>query len=67
MQTVEGKQVVFVQDSEGKFAVRQVETGQDVEGKTPVQGGVSAGEKIAANGSFVLKSKLLKDQLGGED
>ncbi|PZM77123.1 MAG: hypothetical protein DKT66_28195 [Candidatus Melainabacteria bacterium] len=67
VQTVEGKQVVFVQDAEGKFSVRPVETGQDVEGQTPVTSGISAGEKVAANGSFVLKSKLLKDQLGGED
>jgi membrane fusion protein, heavy metal efflux system len=67
VQTVEGRQVVFVQDSDGKFSVRDVKAGQEVEGTIPVDKGISPGEKIAANGSFVLKSKLLKDQLGGED
>jgi len=67
VQTVEGKPVVFVKDTDGKFSVREVETGQEVGGLIPVKQGLKSGEKIAANGTFVLKSKLLKDQLGGED
>jgi len=67
VQTVEGKQVVFVAGADGKFAVRDVETEAEVSGTIPITQGIKPGEKVAANGSFVLKSKLLKDQLGGED
>ena len=67
VQTVEGKQVVFVKESSGKFAVRQVKVGTASSGMLPVLSGVRVGEKIAANGSFVLKSKLLREKFGDED
>lgn len=67
VQTVEGRQVVFVQNGDGKFEVRDVGTESEISGMIPITRGINPGEKVAANGSFVLKSKLLKDQLGGED
>lgn len=68
VQTVEGKSVVFVKiPKTGKFQVRKVEVGSATAGLVPVLSGVQVGEIVAGNGSFVLKSKLLKDQFGDED
>lgn len=67
VQTVEGKTVVFVKEStSNKFLVREVQTGSASSGIVPVLHGLKVGEKVAADGSFVLKSKLLKSQFGEE-
>lgn len=67
VQTVEGQRVVFVKMSDGQFAVRKVTTGLTVSDMVPVLTGLKPGEVVAANGSFVLKSKLLKEQFGDDD
>jgi membrane fusion protein, heavy metal efflux system len=67
VQQVEGSPVVFVQNKTGLFAVRKVEAGDETQGLVPIKRGLSPGEKIAVEGSFVLKSKLLKSQLGEDD
>jgi membrane fusion protein, heavy metal efflux system len=67
VQTVEGRSVVFVKVSDGQFAVREITSGSAVSEMIPVVSGLKPGEVIAANGSFILKSKLLKDQFGDED
>lgn len=67
VQTVEGQRVVFVKVSDGQFAVRKITTGLTVSDMVPVLAGLKPGEVVAANGSFVLKSKLLKEQFGDDD
>ncbi len=67
VQTVEGKPVVFVKDGSGRFLVRKVQIGTASAGMVPILSGLRAGEHIAADGSFVLKSKLLREQFGDED
>ncbi|HEY9684289.1 MAG TPA: efflux RND transporter periplasmic adaptor subunit [Oculatellaceae cyanobacterium] len=67
VQQVDGSPVVFVQNKTGLFSVRKVEAGDETQGQVPIKQGLSVGEKIAVEGSFVLKSKLLKGQLGDED
>jgi cobalt-zinc-cadmium efflux system membrane fusion protein len=67
VQTIEGKSVVFVKEGQEQFRVRPVEIGEEVQGQVPVFKGLRLGEQIAVNGAFVLKSKLLKDQMGGDD
>lgn len=67
VQTVEGKPVVFAKQSDGTFVVRNVQVGTSASGMVPVLSGLRAGEQIAADGSFVLKSKLLKSQFGDDD
>lgn len=67
VQTVKGKPVVFVKESSGNFIVRNVQIGTGSSGMIPVLEGLRVGDQIAADGSFVLKSKLLKDQFGDED
>jgi membrane fusion protein, heavy metal efflux system len=67
VQTVDGGRVVFVKVSDGQFAVRKIVAGSTVSDMVPVLSGLKAGEVIAANGSFILKSKLLKEQFGDDD
>ncbi|HEY9681893.1 MAG TPA: efflux RND transporter periplasmic adaptor subunit [Oculatellaceae cyanobacterium] len=67
VQQVDGNSVVFVQDKSGLFTVRKVDAGDETQGLVPVKRGIAIGDRIAVEGSFVLKSKLLKGQLGDED
>lgn len=68
IQTVEGKPVVFVYDKKtGKYSMRAVQVGPAASGIIPVFSGLQVGEQIAASGSFILKSKLLKEQFGDDD
>lgn len=65
VQTVDGKPVVFVKDPRsGKFRIRNVQIGTASSGMVPILSGLQPGEQVAAAGSFVLKSMLLKEQLG---
>jgi cobalt-zinc-cadmium efflux system membrane fusion protein len=65
VQTVDGRPVVFVEQSAGRFAMRAVEVGVEGDGRVEIMAGVAAGDRIVANGSFVLKSELLKSTSGG--
>lgn len=67
VQTVNGRSVVFVQTADGKFAARPVSIEEGTSGIVPVLSGLKAGERVATNGAFVLKSKLLKEQFGDQD
>lgn len=67
VQTVEGNSVVFVQDKSGAFVLRKIKTGETTAEMVPVLSGLNTGEVIAANGAFVLKSTLLKEQFGDDD
>lgn len=59
IQEVEGKPSVFVRNAEG-FAVRPVDLGLRSAGKVEVLAGLAAGDQVAGEGSFVLKSELGK-------
>lgn len=61
VQTVGAKQVVYVAtDRPGSFVQREVSTGQEVNGMLPVYNGVSAGERVVTEGSFLLRAESLK-------
>lgn len=57
--TVEGKPLVFVQEG-GGFVKRAVELGASGGGLVEVRSGLAAGEKVAVDGGFLLKSELLR-------
>ncbi|MBK8220704.1 MAG: efflux RND transporter periplasmic adaptor subunit [Candidatus Obscuribacter sp.] len=67
VQTIDGKSVVFVKESSGQFAIRKVEVSPAVSGLVPVISGLKAGELVAADGSFILKSKVLRERFGDSD
>ncbi len=59
-------QVVFVALGGNKFEKRVVRLGMEQRGRVQVLNGIKAGEQIVTEGSFILKSELLKGELGEE-
>ena len=66
LQTDEEKQIVFVALDGNKFQKRVVKIGLEPRGRAQVVEGLKAGEKIVTDGSFILKSEMLKGELGEE-
>lgn len=58
--TVEGKPLVFVEETGGAFSRRAVELGPSGGTLVEVRGGIGEGERVAADGVFLLKSELLR-------
>jgi cobalt-zinc-cadmium efflux system membrane fusion protein len=67
VQEIEGKPFVFVKTAKGAFERRDVALGQEADGWIEVRSGVREGEEVAASGSFLLKSELLKGSLAEEE
>ncbi len=67
LQEVSGQPVVFVQAEPTKFEKRVVQVGERDERRAEILSGIKAGEKVAANGSFYLKSALMRELIGGEE
>jgi cobalt-zinc-cadmium efflux system membrane fusion protein len=67
VQQINGKPVAFVEESAGSYAVRHLTLGHETEGVVEVQAGLAEDERVVTDGSFTLKSEVLKDQLAGED
>jgi len=67
VQQINGKPVAFVEGPAGSYAVRHLTLGHETEGIVEVPGGLAEGERVVTEGSFTLKSEVLKDQLAGED
>ncbi|HSB12278.1 MAG TPA: efflux RND transporter periplasmic adaptor subunit [Blastocatellia bacterium] len=61
VQNIGGRQIVFVAtDRPAAFAQREVSVGQEMNGMVPVYNGVSAGERVVTDGSFLLRAESLK-------
>jgi len=67
LQTMEDEQVVFVAASDTRFEKRVVKTGLEQRGRVQILEGVKEGEHVVTDGSFLLKSELLKGELGEND
>lgn len=66
LQTDGDDQIVFVALDGNKFEKRVVKLGLEQSGRVQILDGVKAGENIVTEGSFILKSEMLKGQLGEE-
>jgi cobalt-zinc-cadmium efflux system membrane fusion protein len=55
LRDAENQPFVYVQEGADQFARRPVKVGESSEGKTQILNGVTAGEKIAGNGSLFLQ------------
>ena len=65
IQTVQNRTVVFVPTNEaGHFQIRDVQLGGQANGLRKVIAGLTAGERVVGKGSFVLKTQMLKGELG---
>jgi len=61
VQMIGSKQVVFVVTNKaGVFAQREVNTGPESNGITPIYAGLDAGERVVTEGSFLLRAESLK-------
>ena len=66
IQTDEDKQIVFVARDANHFEKRTVKPGLEQHGRAQVLEGLQPGEKLVTAGSFILKSEMLKGELGEE-
>ncbi|MBS0163998.1 MAG: efflux RND transporter periplasmic adaptor subunit [Nitrospira sp.] len=66
LQTLEDEQIVFVALSDTKFEKRVIKIGLEQHGRLQVLEGLKEGERVVTEGSFILKSELLKGELGEE-
>ena len=63
IQQINGQDVVFVRIAADRFAIRPVRVGETAGGGTPVLEGLQPGEQVVVQGTFVLKSQLLKSSM----
>ncbi len=66
LQSDEEGWIVFVALDGTKFEKRPVKTGLEQHGRVQVLDGLKEGEKVVTEGSFILKSEMLKGELGEE-
>ena len=67
LQTNGPDHLVFAAVGNDTYEARTVRTGPSQDGMTRILDGLRPGEEIAVEGAFLLKSELLKDQLGDDD
>jgi cobalt-zinc-cadmium efflux system membrane fusion protein len=67
VQTVDGQPFVFVEKKAGEYAMRPIERGDQIENDVEVLRGVSPDDSIVSDGAFILKSEVLKSQMGTND
>ncbi|MBI3797075.1 MAG: efflux RND transporter periplasmic adaptor subunit [Deltaproteobacteria bacterium] len=67
VQRVEEETVVFISRGDGMFSKRRVVLGKKGDGWVEIREGMQEGEQVVTEGSFTLKSELLKASLAGEE
>lgn len=60
---MQGQPNVFVFDG-GSYEQRAVETGERLGTRTVVKSGLKAGEQVVSAGTYALKARVLKSQIG---
>ena len=66
LQEIKGTAAVFVRVADDRFEARAVETGRAVGGSLEITGGLESGDVVVSEGSFILKSQLLRGALDEE-
>src|SRR5262249_29318288 len=67
IQTIDGQPFVFIDLGGGKFELRAIDRGADLESGVEIKQGLSGDETIAVDGTFILKSEVLRAQMGSND
>jgi multidrug efflux pump subunit AcrA (membrane-fusion protein) len=63
LQTEEDNQIVFVALDGNKFQKRVLKLGLEQRGRVEVLQGLKVGERVVTDGSFILKSEMLKGEM----
>lgn len=63
IQIIDGKSTVFVEKAPGQFERREVKLGTKADGRVAVEKGVTAGERVVAQGSFMVRTQMQKADL----
>jgi cobalt-zinc-cadmium efflux system membrane fusion protein len=66
LQTLKGEPVVFVRNAEG-FEARKVSVGRRDARAAEITSGLSVGERVATQNTFILKADLGKSEMDHED
>jgi cobalt-zinc-cadmium efflux system membrane fusion protein len=65
VQNINNQQVVFVETATpNSYAMRPVKLGPEVNGQYPILEGLSVGERVVTEGSFLLRAEWLKTKQG---
>jgi len=64
VQRYEDNDFVFVRDSSDLYSLRRVEISSRRNGRAEIVRGLSAGEPVVVDGSFIAMSEFLKSRLG---
>ena len=60
---MQGQPTAFVEEH-GGFEPRSVELGEKLHGRVVVKAGLAAGDKVVTAGTYALKARIMKSQLG---
>lgn len=63
LQSVDGKEVLFVPEGDHSFRARRVRVGRHFDSVVEIASGLQAGERVVVTGAFQLKSELLKARM----
>ncbi|MBV9304979.1 MAG: efflux RND transporter periplasmic adaptor subunit [Acidobacteriaceae bacterium] len=64
VQDVNGSSIVFLRKSDNVFEPRAVQIAHNLNGQAEVSAGLNPGDAVVTKGSFVVKSQMLKSQIG---
>lgn len=67
VQTIDGKTYVFARKDETTFERKEITLGSKSGKVVEVRSGLEEGEMVVTEGSFSIKSALLKDRIGGDE
>jgi cobalt-zinc-cadmium efflux system membrane fusion protein len=67
VQAIDGQPFVFVDHGSGKFELRAIEQGAELEDGVEIKQGLTGAETVVTDGSFILKSEVLRSQMGAND
>jgi cobalt-zinc-cadmium efflux system membrane fusion protein len=64
VQQVNGQDTVFVRSNPDHFIMRPIQAGDSAQGMVSVLSGIGPGEQVVTQGSFLVKSQLLRSSIG---
>ena len=65
VQDLEGTSVIFVKDEEESFVPTEVKIKYAGRRKSSLEGEINVGDLVVADGAFILKSKIMEDEIAG--